>query len=194
LNAAKTIAPLPALFFQRDAATVARELVGCRIVRAIETARAHRVFIARIVETEAYVGTHDLACHASKGRTKRTEVMFQPGGRAYVYFIYGMHEMLNVVTGTGDGQAVLLRAAEPLAGFPPGTSLSGPAKLTRAMHITRVLNGIDLTTPALHFLPREKGDRPTIRTTPRINVDYARHWQHEPLRFIDTKSSAISRP
>src|ERR1051325_3119419 len=86
---------LPVKFFQQDAETVARELIGTILVR-----RDHgKEYRARVVETEAYVGPHDLACHAAKGRTGRTEVMYLPGGHAYVYFIYGMYDMLNVVTG-----------------------------------------------------------------------------------------------
>ncbi len=93
-------------FFRRPAAVVARALIGCRIVRQLADGRT---VAARVIETEAYVGAHDLACHASKGRTGRTEVMFNAGGVAYVYFVYGMYEMLNVVTGkAGDAQAVLI--------------------------------------------------------------------------------------
>lgn len=147
---------------------------------------------ARVVETEAYVGEHDLACHASKGRTARTEVMFGPPGHAYVYFIYGMYDMLNVVCGgVGDAQAVLVRAAEPLGGWE--ADLSGPGKLTRAMRITRADNGVDLTGEKLFFLD-VGADRPRIVRTKRIGVDYAERWKDEPLRFIDADSPAVSRP
>src|ERR1700742_64545 len=101
-------------FFEREAGTVARGLIGKVMVHRIHGKELR----SRIVETEAYVGEHDLACHAAKGRTKRTEVMYGEGGHAYVYFIYGMHEMFNVVTGLpGNAQAVLVRAAEALSGF-----------------------------------------------------------------------------
>ena len=94
---------LPRTFYRRDAEIVARELVGKILIHRVD----RRVLRARIVETEAYVGAHDLACHAAKGRTARTEVMFGDGGYAYVYLIYGMYDMLNIVTGhEGDAQAV----------------------------------------------------------------------------------------
>ncbi len=114
---------------------------------------------ARIVETEAYVGPHDLACHAAKGRTKRTEVMFGEAGHAYVYFIYGMYDMLNIVTGAkGDAQAVLIRAAEVIGEWGDGkTDLSGPGKLARAMQITRADNGCDLLGEKLFILKKREG-------------------------------------
>src|SRR5690349_9239131 len=114
---------LPRALYSRDAETVARELVGKVLVHVI----GGKTLRARIVETEAYVGPHDLACHASKGRTTRTEVMFGEAGHAYVYFIYGMYDMLNIVTGkVGEPQAVLIRAAEPLDEW--RADLSGPGK------------------------------------------------------------------
>ena len=180
--------PLGLDFFQRDALRVARDLIGTILVRRY---REH-IFRARIVETEAYVGAHDLACHAAKGRTPRTQPMFLAGGRAYVYFIYGMYDMLNVVTGSeNDPQAVLLRAAEPLDAW--SADLSGPGKLTRAMHITRAQNSLLLTTPRLHFQPRPPGAPPRIAATPRIGVDYAGAWKMAPLRFLDEKSDAVSK-
>jgi DNA-3-methyladenine glycosylase len=150
------------------------------------------VFRARIVETEAYVGPHDLAAHSSKGRTKRTEVMFGPAGHAYVFFIYGTYEMFNIVAAeVDDAQAVLIRAAEPLDGWE--ADLSGPGKLARAMRITRADNGRDLTGDLLHLLPRRRG--PTrIERSPRIGVDYAGIWKDEPLRFFDADSKAVSKP
>ena len=179
--------PLPQAFYRQDAVTVARALIGCILVRTFR----HHAYQARIVETEAYVGPHDLACHASKGRTPRTQTMFLPGGHAYVYFIYGMYDMLNVVTGPADDpQAVLIRAAEPLLGW--AADLSGPGKLTRALHISRAQNALDLTTPALHFLPRPPTDTPTLAATPRIGIDYAQHWKDAPLRFLDTQSKAVT--
>lgn len=178
---------LPHSFYRQDAVTVARGLIGAILVRRFRG----RTLRARIVETEAYVGPHDLACHAAKGRTRRTETMYLPGGHAYVYFIYGMYEMLNVVTGSGeDPQAVLIRAAEPLDGW--DADLSGPGKLTRALHITRAQNALDLTRPALHVLSRAPDDNPAIAASPRIGVDYARHWKDAELRFFDVRSKAVS--
>src|SRR6516162_1900175 len=125
-------------FYQRPAIELAPDLIGKILVRR----RRRRILRARIVETEAYVGTHDLACHASKGRTRRTEVMFGPGGFAYVYLIYGMYPMFNIVASVeGDAQAVLIRAGEPLDHWE--ADLSGPGKLTRAMRITCADNGTD---------------------------------------------------
>jgi DNA-3-methyladenine glycosylase len=174
-------------FYARPAIDVARELIGKILVR--RTKRA--TFRARIVETEAYIGPHDLACHASKGRTRRTEVMFGRPGHAYVYFIYGMYDMLNIVTSKqGDPQAVLIRAAEPLDGWK--TNLSGPGKLAREMQITRADNGVDLTGDALYFIA-DAAPLPEIAVTPRIGIDYSGAWKHELLRFLDANSKAVSR-
>lgn len=144
----------------------------------------------RIVETEAYVGTHDLACHAAKGRTGRTDVIFGPPGRAYIYLIYGMYDLLNVVTGDeGDAQAVLIRAAEPLVNVSGKTD--GPGKLTRALGLGRAYNRHDLTAPPLTL---EAGTPPLdIVTTTRIGVDYAGVWKDAPLRFYDAESRWVSR-
>ena len=187
-----TPAPLPHAFYRQDAVTVARALIGSILVRRYR----NHVFHARIVETEAYVGPHDLACHAAKGRTQRTSTMYLPGGHAYVYFIYGMYDMLNVVTGSAnDPQAVLIRAAEPLGTWPTqNPDLSGPGKLTRALHLTRAQDRLDLSGPALHFLPCPLGRLPQIAVSPRIGVDYAKHWKDEPLRFFDAASAAVSKP
>jgi DNA-3-methyladenine glycosylase len=175
-------------FYRRDAVEVAPALIGKVLVHRV----GGKELRARVVETEAYVGPHDLACHASKGRTARTEVMFGPPGHAYVYFIYGMYDMLNVVCGgVGDAQAVLVRAAEPLGGW--DADLSGPGKLTRAVQITRADNALDLTGDKLFFLDTPSSE-PRIVRTKRIGVDYAGPWKHEPLRFLDADSAAVSRP
>jgi len=174
-------------FFVRPAIDLAPELIGKILVRRLR-GRARRV---RIVETEAYVGPHDLACHASKGRTRRTEVMFGQGGHAYVYLIYGMYEMFNIVASTpGDAQAVLIRAAEPLDGWQ--ANLSGPGRLTRVLGITRADNGLELTGTRM-FLLDDPACRPRIMTTRRIGVDYAGEWKDAHLRFIDADSTAVSR-
>jgi DNA-3-methyladenine glycosylase len=174
-------------FYQRGAEELARDLIGTILVHR---AAGHE-YRARIVETEAYVGSHDLACHASKGRTQRTEVMFRAGGCAYVYFIYGMYDMLNIVASAeGDPQAVLVRAAETMGAWQ--ADLSGPGKLTRAMRITRADNGRDLTGRKL-FLMAAGGCRPKIGVSRRIGVDYARDWKNAMLRFFDESSGAVSR-
>ena len=130
---------LPRAFFARSTLTVARELIGMHLVHD----DGERVRVGRIVETEAYLGPRDLAAHSARGRTARTEVMFGPPGHAYVYFIYGFWNCLNVVTAApGVPHAVLVRALEPLAGITERTW--GPGLLCRAMHIDRRLNGVDL--------------------------------------------------
>jgi DNA-3-methyladenine glycosylase len=181
-------AKLPASFYRRPALELARDLLGTILVRHCDG----QTLRARIVETEAYVGPHDLACHASRGRTKRTEIMFGPGGHAYVYLIYGIHEMFNIVSGeANDPQAVLIRAAEPLDGW--HADLAGPGKLARALHITRELNGEALTGDAL-FLQADSSYKPTIVQTVRVGVDYAKEWKDVELRFLDAKSFALSKP
>jgi DNA-3-methyladenine glycosylase len=175
-------------FFTRDAIDVAPDLLGKILVHR----RGGEEFRARIVETEAYVGAHDLACHAAKGRTGRTEVMFGPGGHAYVYLIYGMYQMLNIVTGrTGDAQAVLIRAGEALDGWE--ADLSGPGKLARAMEIGRAQNGVDMTGDEL-FVLDDPSDRPSVTKSKRVGIDYAGEWKDELLRFYDAASKAVSKP
>ena len=175
-------------FYARDAIEVAPDLVGKVLVHRLD----HQELRARIVETEAYVGPHDLACHASKGRTGRTEVMFGRPGHAYVYLIYGMYKMLNIVTAeVDDAQAVLIRAAEPLNGWE--ADLSGPGKLCREMRITRGQNGLDLTGSEL-FLLDNPDDHPKIVRSKRVGIDYAKEWTHALLRFYDAQSPAVSRP
>lgn len=177
-----TAKPLPRSFYAQDAESVAKALLGSTLV--FEDKRL------RIVETEAYVGTHDLACHAAKGRTARTEVLFGPPGRAYLYLIYGMYELFNVVTGAeGDAQAVLVRAAEPLENVTGKTD--GPGKLTRALGLTRAYNRHDLSTPPLRI---EAGTPPTeVVATTRVGIDYAGVWKDAPLRFYDARSRWVSR-
>ena len=154
---------LPAEFFNAPAEQVARQLLGKRLVRVSEGA----VRSLAITETEAYVGPHDLACHAARGRTRRTEVMFGAPGTLYVYLIYGMHWMLNVVTGApGYPAAVLIRGVE---------GLSGPGRLARALAIDRVLNGKPAVPgTGLWFADDGYAVAPRdMRRTPRIGVDYA---------------------
>lgn len=173
-------------FFNQPAANLAPALIGKILVHRVGKIQRR----ARIVETEAYVGPYDLACHTSKGRTTRTEVMFGPPGHAYVYLIYGMYYMLNIVAGE-PGSAVLIRAAQPLDGWQ--VNLSGPGRLARGMGITRPDNGVDLTAQRL-FLLDDPADRPRLACGPRIGVDYAQHWKDELLRFADADSPAVSKP
>jgi DNA-3-methyladenine glycosylase len=173
-------------FYQCDAKTLARVLIGAIIVRRYRG----REYRGRIVEAEAYIGPQDLASHSSKGRTKRTEIMFGPAGRAYVYLIYGMYEMFNIVAGrTGSGQAVLIRAAEPLDGWE--ADLSGPGKLTRAFRITHAENGLDLNGGRL-YLMHDPDYLPRTRRAKRIGVEYAGEWKDRLLRFFDDRSKAVT--
>lgn len=180
---------LPHAFYERPALTVARELLGKVLVLGGEATRR-----GRIVETEAYVGEHDLACHASKGRTPRTEVLFGPPGRAYVYLIYGMHHCFNVVTDPdGIAAAVLVRALEPLSGFPPGARTDGPGKLCRAMGITLAHNRADLSSDQLHLEDAPLLPSRSIARGPRIGVDYSGEWAAKPYRFWVRDSPYVSR-
>lgn len=173
---------LDLLFFQRPADVVAPALVGT--IMACRTGGVDRR--ARIVETEAYLGPRDLASHASKGLTPRTQVLYGPPARAYVYFIYGMHWMFNVVCGeAGGGQAVLIRGAEALAGWE--CDLSGPGRLARGFGINREHHGSDIATGGVHFLP-DVEYQPRILRTRRIGVDYAGAWKNRLLRYVDTRS------
>jgi len=171
---------LPLTFYRRSALTVARELLGKVLIHQLPTGRRE----GRIVETEAYVGEHDLACHASKGRTRRTEVLFGPPGRAYVYFIYGMYHCFNVVTEPeGVAAAVLVRAIEPLAGIPGGLGTDGPGKLCRALGITLLQNREDLRGDVLFIEDAPAVPRSRINRGPRVGVDYSGTWAQQPYRL-----------
>ena len=176
-------------FYARNTLTVARELIGMHLVHADgATVRA-----GRIVETEAYQGPKDLAAHSSRGRTRRTEVMFGPPGHAYVYFIYGFWYCLNVVTAAaGVPHAVLLRALEPVTGVADKTW--GPGLLCRAMGIDKRLNGADLCGDVLWLeRPAALSRRPPrIARSERIGVDYAGEWARRPWRFYDRDSRYVS--
>jgi DNA-3-methyladenine glycosylase len=180
---------LPSAFFDQDTTRVARALLGIWVVRCID---GHRR-VARIVETEAYLGPHDRASHSSKGCTPRNRSMFGPPGRAYVYRIYGIHDCLNVVTEPeGYGAAVLVRALEPVHGIPGNTR--GPGLLCRALSVDRSLDGADLRGDAL-FLAEPESPMPfTIVRRPRIGVDYAGAWARRLLRFHIRDNPWISRP
>jgi DNA-3-methyladenine glycosylase len=179
-------ARLPPAFFRRDAATVARELLGCALV--------HRGRAGIIVETEAYGGPEDRASHARFGPTARNEVMFGPGGITYVYLCYGIHQLFNVVTG-GDGQpqAVLVRAIAPYLGLPDDPAVGrGPGKLTAALGIDRRHDRRDLARGALFVARAPGGGPPAIESGPRIGVDYAGEWAARPLRYWWRDHPAVS--
>ncbi len=186
--------PLPRSFYDRNAVKVAPALLGCVLVRR----RRGGLIAGRIVETEAYVGEHDLACHARAGRTARTEVMYGEPGHAYVYLIYGIHQMLNCVCGPGaDANAVLIRAVERLPESLAWLHASGrgPGNVCKAFGVERRHNRGDLCDEdaELWIAPRE-GTRPRIVRSRRIGVDYAGEWADKPLRFCDARSAHLSRP
>lgn len=175
---------LPQPFFARDTHVVAQQLLGKLLVR---TWRGKKI-VGRIMETESYVGEDDLACHASKGRTKRTEIMYGPPGYAYVYLIYGIHDMLNVVTEDSDfPAAVLIRAVEPLQDI--SRSTDGPGKLTQAFHVTRSLNREPLFASSRLGISDDGLVAPKrlITQTPRVGVDYAEHCADYPWRYVYSK-------
>ena len=177
---------LPRSTFREDADVVARRLLGC-VLRVHGTDRTRH---ARIVETEAYLGERDLACHASKGRTPRTESLYGPPGSAYVYLIYGMHRLFNVVTAAvGDPHAVLVRAVEPLD-FEGRTH--GPGLLANALGIELDDDRSDLLSGRIRILEGRGPAR--IATGPRIGVAYAGAWADAPLRFGDADSERLSKP
>ena len=168
---------LPHSYFNRPTVQVARSLIGKYLVREIDG----RILAGKIVEVEAYVGSKDKACHAAKGRTQRTEVMFGPAGVAYVYLIYGMYHCLNVVTEREEfPSAVLIRAIEL-----DGELIDGPGRLCRALEVDRRLNRVDLTTgESLWCEDRgEVVERGTVGAYPRIGVDYAGKWAEKLWRF-----------
>lgn len=167
--------------------------------------RKHRdgTTVGKIVETEAYIGPEDKACHASKGRSARTEIMFGPAGYAYVYLIYGMYDCLNLVTESVDyPAAVLIRAVEPSDGIDLMKMrrrtdrlynlTSGPGKLCRAFAIDRELNGGDLCGTVL-FVEDRGEPTPRFQATPRIGVDYAGKWKDKPFRFYIRGSEFVSK-
>lgn len=168
---------LPQSYFSRPTLVVARSLVGKYLVRK----NGKGAILGKIIEVEAYIGTEDKACHASKGRTARTEVLFGPPGMSYVYLIYGMYHMLNVVTERPEfPAAVLIRAIEI-----DGQLIDGPGKLCRELGIDRSLHQLDMTNgQSLWF--EDRGIRVPPRqvgTLPRIGVDYAGAWAKKPWRF-----------
>lgn len=144
----------------QPATELAPELLGKFLCRRTENG----VLKYRIMETECYYGEEDTACHASKGKTERTKVLYEQGGTAYVYLCYGMHSLFNVVSGKkGHPEAVLIRGV---------TGYNGPGKLTKAMHIDRTLNEEDMVNSDQLWL-EDDGYRPTYRTDRRVGIDYA---------------------
>jgi DNA-3-methyladenine glycosylase len=184
---------LQANFFDRSVHVVARELIGCRLY--------HEGCGGTIVETESYE-RDDPACHAYVGLTKRTEVLFGPPGRAYVYFSYGIHSLLNAVAeAEGNAAAVLIRALEPTAGLDAMRArrgrhekrelCSGPGKLTVALGIGLDANGADLAAGPFLLLPREADWDGEIVAGPRVGISKA---VERPWRYCLANSPYVSRP
>ncbi len=161
-------------FFQKhNAVFVAENLLGKTLVRKFDNGQ---ILSSKIIETEAYMGAEDLACHASKGRTPRTEVIFHEGGKVYVYLIYGMYWMLNFVTGTeNEPQAVLVRGIE---------NCIGPGRVGKLLKLDKSFYGEDLETSDRIWL-EDSSHQGEIITTPRIGIDYAGEiWKNKPWRFV----------
>lgn len=178
-------------YFSRPTLQVARSLLGKYLVRR----SGRKTLAGRIVEVEAYIGTEDRACHASKGRTARTEVMFGPAGVSYVYLVYGMHHCFNIVTErVGYPSAVLVRAVEDAD---TRVLLDGPGRVCRFLSIDRALNCSDLTMGTALWV-EDRGERaaPSLVTTGRrIGVDYAGTWTRKPWRFrlVSGQESKVKR-
>ena len=191
-------AALPAAFYARPTSVVARRLLGQILISDVNGRRV----AGRIVETEAYVGPDDPACHGYRARrTRRNASLFGPPGTAYVYFTYGMHWCLNAVTeAVGFPAAVLLRALEPLTGFatmrrrrgdvPDRALCSGPAKLCEALGVTGRLDGTSLQRGVLRIVRDPSRQRRDIIVTPRVGISRAVDW---PLRFLIAGSPWVSR-
>jgi DNA-3-methyladenine glycosylase len=159
-------------FYIRDVLEVAPELPGKNLVLRLPDSSLGRF---RITEVEAYRGNEDKACHASKGRTARTEIMYHEGGKLYIYLIYGMYWMLNIVTGEKDiPQAVLIRGVD---------NYVGPGKLTKFLGIDKSFYGEDLSTSDRIWI-EDSGTTQLIKSGPRIGIDYAgEYWKTRPWRY-----------
>lgn len=181
LEAEKVVRRLTEVDYRRDVVTVAKSLLGATLCRRLGDGTVLR---ARITETEAYRGEDDTACHAHKGRTQRTDVMYAPGGCAYIYLCYGMHEMLNVVTGPAERpEAVLIRGVE---------GAEGPGRLTKALQISRSLNREDLVASDRLWIETDDA-RPMFASAPRIGIGYAsKRDQSRKWRFTVCKTSGRS--
>ena len=175
-------------FFEQDTIDVAEQLIGCYLCRRLPTGE---ILKARIVETEAYLGTEDPSCHSFSGRpTARTSAMFGPKGHVYVYLIYGVHFCLNIVTGAANApEAVLIRALEH------DLDLKGPGKICRILNINKQHNDMDLTDSEelwIEYAELKKGE--TVVTGPRIGLNTAEDAAYWPLRFGLGMNLHLSRP
>lgn len=161
-------------FFQRDALIVAPELLGKYLVRRFEDGSICKY---RITDVEVYRGEEDKACHASRGRTARTALLYAEGGKIYVYLIYGMYWLLNLVTGhEGSPQGIMIRAVE---------GIYGPGRVGRELKLDASFYTCSVETKRLWL--EDIGDNPTYITAPRVGIDYAGEWKDKPWRFIVTQ-------
>ncbi len=189
---------LPRAFFAQPTVEVARKLLGCTLVRIEKRNGRSRRLAGIITETEAYCGEEDLACHAKAGYTPRTAVMYGPPGHAYVYFTYGNHWMLCLVTEKeGQPEAILVRAVHPTEGLdliarrrrgrPQQQWTDGPGKLTKALAITSCHNGIDLVSPAAIMFVEQGQPVPNrhVQIGPRVGLGSTPEpWLSKPWRFL----------
>ena len=185
---------LPRSFFSRDTLTVAREMLGCRLVHIQDGKRISGI----IIEAEAYCGETDLGCHSKAGLTERTKPMYGPPGNAYVYFTYGMHWLFNIVTQPeGQPEAVLIRAIIPDEGIeiikdrrgnqPKRNWTNGPAKITQALGIGKEYNQVDLTKTGSNLFIEEEFSIPNkfVTNSPRIGLfTVPEPWKSIPWRFL----------
>jgi DNA-3-methyladenine glycosylase len=167
-------------FYQQDTLKVAQDLLGCFLVRKI----GNKIIRATITETESYIGEDDLACHASKGRTSRTEIMYGLAGHAYIYMIYGMYHCLNIVTEKKNFPAAVLIRSIKIDGI-DYKKTNGPGKLCKFLKIDRKLNGIDITKKGKLYIekPAQNPLAADIMMGKRIGIDYARQCRHYLWRF-----------
>src|SRR3989344_5005098 len=187
---------LKRIFFNRNTVTVAKDLLGKYLVRRV----GKKIIAAKITETEAYCGRNDLACHASKGLTERTKVMFGPPGHAYVYLIYGMYHCLNIVTREeGHPEAVLIRSVElqnyglRITDYKKNTqcvmrnrtmgNLNGPGKLCRKLKIDKKFNGVNLCKSNEIWIEDFKEKPAKIKKGKRVGIEYAGKWKDKFWRF-----------
>ena len=159
-------------FYSKSALEIAPLLLGKIIVRNID----NQLVKFKITEVEAYCGEEDLACHASKGRTQRTEVMYHEGGKIYVYLIYGIHWMFNIVCSKkNDPQAILIRSVE---------NISGPGRVGKSLRIDKSLYGVDLCSSNTIWIEEETNTTINYSCSKRIGIDYAGDiWKNKPWRF-----------
>lgn len=170
-------------FYQKNTLKVAQDLLGCFLIRKSASRRRQKIIRGVITEAEAYIGEDDLACHASRGRTPRTEVMYGEAGHAYIYMIYGMYYCLNIVTERKNFPAAVLIRAVKIEGV-DYKKTNGPGKLCKFLKIGKKLNEWDMTKKDKLWIERDKKIKKSeIKKSKRIGIDYARHCKHYLWRF-----------